>query len=144
MAKFSPTGAGHQFEAGEQALSGASRLPVRIRLVPWLIPNWARGQTWGNLVLVKRSVRLTPELLAHELAHVLQWRLFGVVGFVWRYARALIRHGYENNPLEIVARLAARDEAFLNWARALLLARNSREPGGRPRSCEAPGSFTGI
>jgi hypothetical protein len=126
MTKSRPTGFGNQFQDGEQPLSGPPPRPVRIRLVPWLIPNWARAQTWGNVVLVKRTTRLTPELLAHELAHVLQWRSFGVVGFVRRYACHLIRHGYENNPLEIVARLAATDDAFLTWARAILRARQGR------------------
>jgi hypothetical protein len=126
MIKSRQTGAGNQSQEEGPALSGAFLRPVRIRLVPWLIPNWARAQTWGNLVLVKRATRLTPELLAHELAHVLQWRSLGVVAFVSRYACYLIRHGYQNNPLEIVARLAATDEAFLNWARAILRARQNR------------------
>jgi len=95
-------------------------IPVRIIFVPWLIPSWARAQTWWNVVLVRRGVRLTPGLLAHELAHVLQWRSFGVLGFVIRYARHLTRHGYEHNPLEIVARLAEQDDFYLNWAWKIL------------------------
>ena len=88
--------------------------------MPWLIPAWARAQTWGNLVLVRRGVGLTERLLAHELAHVLQWRAFGYLGFVGRYARYLLRHGYLENPLEIVARVAQEDEFFRDWAREIL------------------------
>ena len=95
--------------------------------MPWLIPNWARAQTWGSVVLVKKGVELTAGLLAHELAHVLQWRSLGVIGFVCRYARHLVRVGYEQNPLEIAARVAEADDFFLDWAREIL---QSREKPG--------------
>jgi hypothetical protein len=101
-------------------------IAVRIVSVAWLIPNWARAQTWGNVVLVKRGVRLTTQLLAHELAHVLQWRSLGVLGFVCRYARHLIGRGYKEHPLEIAARLAEQDDFYLNWAQEIL---NSEKKG---------------
>jgi hypothetical protein len=75
--------------------------------VAWLIPNWARAQTWGHVVLVKRGVRLTKQLLAHELAH-------------------LIGRGYKEHPLEIAARLAEQDDFYLNWAQKIL---NSEKKG---------------
>ena len=65
-------------------------------------------------------MRLTKQLLAHELAHVLQWRAFGAFGFVCRYARHLITQGYMQNPLEIIARLAEQDEFYLEWAQEIL------------------------
>lgn len=107
-------------------MSSAPLIPVKIRVVPWLIPTWARAQTWGTVVLVRRGVGLTEGLLAHELAHVLQWRALGFLGFVSRYARHLIRHGYKQNPLEIVARVAAEDDFFLDWAREIL--RSGKKP----------------
>ncbi len=88
--------------------------------MPWLIPLWARAQTWWNVILVKRGVRLTEGLLAHELAHVLQWRSLGIVGFLLQYARSFLRHGYEGHPLEMAARLAEQDDYYLNWAREIL------------------------
>jgi hypothetical protein len=88
--------------------------------VPWLIPSWARAQTWWNVILVRRGVSLTKRLLAHELAHVLQWRSLGVFGFACRYARHLMAHGYLQNPLEITARLAEQDDFYLNWAQEIL------------------------
>jgi hypothetical protein len=100
----------------------APSLPVKIIFVPWLIPNWARAQTWWNVVLVRRGVQLTKQLLAHELAHVLQWRAFGVLGFVCRYASHLVAQGYEQNPLEIIARLAEQDDFYLEWAQEILTA----------------------
>jgi hypothetical protein len=75
------------------------------------------------VVLVRRGVELTARLLAHELAHVLQWRSLGVFGFVCRYARHLIRHGYEKNPLEVAARLAEENDFLLAWAREILKSR---------------------
>ena len=106
-------------------MSKSPLIPIRIYPVPWLIPNWARAQTWGNVVLVRRGVGLTKRLLAHELAHVLQWRSLGVFGFFCQYARHLIRHGYEGHPLELVARLDEQDDFYLNWAQEIL---NSKKP----------------
>ena len=80
---------------------------------------------WGHVILVKRGVGLTEKLLAHELAHVLQWRLLGVCGFVYHYARFFLRHGYACHPLEMAARLAEQDEYFLHWAREILRARRN-------------------
>lgn len=93
---------------------------MHIYYVPWLIPTWARAQAWGNVILVKKGVGLTEGLLAHELAHVLQWRSLGVFGFLFYYARSLIRHGYEGHPLEMAARLAETDDYFLKWAKEIL------------------------
>ncbi len=104
----------------EAFLSNLPLIPVKIIYVPWLIPAWARAQTWRNAVLVRRGVRLTTRLLAHELAHVLQWRTLGAWGFVCQYARHLLRYGYEKNPLEIAARVAEQDEFYLAWARDIL------------------------
>ena len=104
-------------------------IPIRICYVPWLIPTWARAQTWWNLILLRKGVGLTERLLAHELAHVLQWRAFGVVGFICRYAGHLIRQGYLNNPLEIAARQAEEDDFFVEWAREVLLSRE------KPKHC---------
>jgi hypothetical protein len=116
------------FPKREVVLADAPEIPVRIIFVPWLIPNWARAQTWWNVILVRQGVRLTTGLLAHELAHVLQWRSFGVLGFVCRYARHLITHGYLQNPLEILARLAEQDDFYLMWAREILDVREKSGP----------------
>jgi len=98
----------------------APLIPVRIVVVPRLIPAWARAQTWGNVVLVRAGVELTPQLLAHELAHVLQWRSLGIAGFVCRYARYLISYGYDKSPLEVAARQAAGNDFLLAWAQEIL------------------------
>jgi len=96
--------------------------------VPWLIPTWARAQAWWTVILVKRGVRLTAPLLAHELAHVLQWRSLGVWRFLWRYARGYLRYGYAGHPLEVAARQAETDDYYLTWARKILHLRQKPEP----------------
>ena len=112
----------------ETVLAASPDIPVKIVYVPWLLPTWARAQVWGTVILVKRGVGLTEKLLAHELAHVLQWRLLGVFGFMYDYARFFLRHGYARHPLEMAARLAEQDEYFLHWAREILRAgRNQPE-----------------
>ncbi len=76
-------------------------IPIRLYVVPWLFPTWARAQAWWTVILVKRGVGLTERLVAHELAHVLQWRSLGVWRFLWRYARGYLRYGYAGHPLEV-------------------------------------------
>jgi hypothetical protein len=98
---------------------------VRLIVVPWLIPRWARAQVWGRTILIRRGVSLTEELLAHELAHVRQWQKLGRRGFLWLYACHLIRSGYCNHPLELEARAAEHSEFYLDWARHLLQLRKS-------------------
>jgi hypothetical protein len=109
----------------ETDLPAAPDIPVKIFYVPWLLPAWARAQAWGKVILVKRGVGLTETLLAHELAHVVQWRSLGVFRFMYRYACAFLRQGYGKHPLEMTARLAERDHYFLNWAREILHSRTS-------------------
>jgi hypothetical protein len=111
----------------ETVLTDSLDIPIRIYYVPWLVPTYARAQAWWTVILVKRGVRLTESLLAHELAHVLQWRTLGVFGFILQYARHFLQQGYEGHPLEMVAHLAAQDDDFLNWARHIL--KTKKKPG---------------
>lgn len=64
----------------------------------------AAAVTLRRTIVLDRAARLTPSLLAHELAHVEQWRRDPL--FPLRYAAASLRHGYWNNPYEIEARAA--------------------------------------
>lgn len=45
----------------------------------------------------------------HELAHVVQYKKYGLIGFLIRYVWYSIRYGYYNNPLEIEARMAEQN-----------------------------------
>ncbi len=63
----------------------------------------AAAVTLRRTIVVRPGVRLSPDLLAHELVHVRQWRddpLFPV-----RYCIATLRYGYHDNPYEVEARV---------------------------------------
>jgi hypothetical protein len=93
---------------------------VRLIIVPWLIPRWAQAQVWGNVILIRRGVPVTEQLLAHELAHVLQWRLMGVLPFLFNYLKYFLRHGYPDHPMERQARAAASQDFYRRWANLIL------------------------
>lgn len=87
---------------------------VRFRrgaLVPWIGGMLARSRhpaaavTLGRTIIVNPAVRLTPQLLEHELTHVRQWRADPL--FPLRYTVATLRYGYHDNPYEVEAREAA-------------------------------------
>ncbi len=95
--------------------------PHRILVLPWLkrigqryvLPNWL-AITIRSWIFAWRP--LDEAELAHELAHVRQWREHGFVGYIRNYmaesARAK-REGkdrYRDNRFEVEAR-AAEDEA---------------------------------
>jgi hypothetical protein len=46
---------------------------------------------------------LTPQLIFHELVHVVQYRLLGVDEFARLYVRGYLHGGYEGTPLEVCA-----------------------------------------
>jgi Domain of unknown function (DUF4157) len=85
------------------------------RLVPWLGGRFSRmagpaaAVTLGRTIIVRPGVRLSPSLLAHELAHVRQWESDPL--FPFRYSLATFRHGYRNNPYEVEARQAEASAA---------------------------------
>lgn len=78
---------------------------IRLIWVPFLIPNWAAGQTWGRFILLNRqhAEHVNAGLIAHELVHVMQWRQHGILGFAWKYLTGLIKHGYKAHPFELEA-----------------------------------------
>lgn len=47
--------------------------------------------------------------LRHEAAHLLQYRRYGMAGFLLRYLWYSLQYGYRNNPLEQEARRAESD-----------------------------------
>lgn len=46
---------------------------------------------------------LPDYILKHEYCHTLQYKKYGVVGFLLRYVWYSIKYGYSKNPLEVEA-----------------------------------------
>ena len=46
---------------------------------------------------------LTPQLIFHELVHVVQYRLLGIEQFARLYIRGYLQGGYDGTPLEVCA-----------------------------------------
>ena len=90
---------------------------VRLFIVPWLIPRWAQAQVWGRFILICRGVPITEQLLAHELAHVLQWHSMGILPFMFSYVKYYFRHGYRDHPLEQQAQAAENRDFYRRWAK---------------------------
>lgn len=65
----------------------------------------AAAVTLRRTIVIDHAARLTPSLLAHEMAHVRQWQEDSL--FPLRYTLATLRHGYRDNPYEIEARAIA-------------------------------------
>jgi hypothetical protein len=54
--------------------------------------------------VIAARVPLTPDLLFHELVHVVQYRLLGVSEFAYQYTRGFLsRRSYNEIPLEVCA-----------------------------------------
>ncbi|HYD10746.1 MAG TPA: hypothetical protein VEA78_11635 [Acidimicrobiales bacterium] len=81
------------------------------------MPPGSAAITLGPLIIVRRRAAGNVRLLRHEHEHVLQWRRFGVVGFLLRYLGAYVRWrargyghwaAYRRIPLEVEAEWRAR------------------------------------
>ena len=76
---------------------------------PWYLPQRFAAVTRGNRIYLRPGACRSDTvdglaLLAHELAHVGQYRR----GATWlTFLLSYLRHGYRNSPLEIEARRAA-------------------------------------
>ena len=62
---------------------------------------------WGIYILPERLQ--DEKLRKHELEHARQISEYGVVGFYARYLWFTLRHGYQNNPLEVLSRKAENE-----------------------------------
>jgi hypothetical protein len=62
------------------------------------------GITYRNTYFVREGGIYNESIHFHELVHIVQWLYLGVDGFLTNYAAGLVEHGYENNPLEVMAR----------------------------------------
>lgn len=91
-----------------------------VRVPAFVIPSDHDAIVIGpNTILVRHGAVWSPGGMAHELAHIDQWRKYGWI-FAFRYLLSLARHGYYDHPYEEEARAAAMDPAYLARARDLL------------------------
>jgi len=73
-------------------------------LLPRLVSK--QGMTILNHIFIAGGqTKVSAYLLAHEFGHVVQWRRLGPLGFVKAYVGGLLKHGYENHPMEHEAHL---------------------------------------
>lgn len=84
---------------------------IRIVRLPFLIPTWAHAQVvFPDTIFVRRDVKLTVDLIAHELEHIKQIDEMGLLRYWWVYLKGLIRHGYRRHPLEHDAWVITEEE----------------------------------
>lgn len=62
---------------------------------------------WRTIIVLERYVG-DKRLLRHEMAHAAQYERMGRWRFLLAYFWYALRHGYDQNPLEIEARHAER------------------------------------
>jgi hypothetical protein len=79
------------------------------RPAPWPIRAFLRATGYRAIVMPWGAAYYldwpAPDgLVAHEAVHLEQVQRHGPLGFPARYLWGLVRHGYENHPMEIEAR----------------------------------------
>lgn len=93
---------------------------IQIVRVPFLLA-WPPGAYAAQVILPERifvlkGQHLTPTLIAHELCHVVQLRRYGLVRYWLKYLLLLIRHGYDDHPMEKEANEFALTPEAHAWA----------------------------
>lgn len=61
----------------------------------------------------KSEFLLNKRWLRHEIAHVKQYKKFGVTQFLFMYLMESFNNGYDNNRFEVEARIKERDLTIL-------------------------------
>ena len=103
---------------------------VRIIRVPYLLAypqdEYAAQVLLPNIIFVRRGEILTPNMVAHELAHIDQLARYGLIGYWARYVWWLARgYGHDSHPMEAEARAYEWTPAGL--ARAMRALSQNRE-----------------
>jgi hypothetical protein len=78
------------------------------RIIRWILRKTGFAGVclapWGIYILAERIN--DERLIKHEMAHWLQYKRMGAVRFYAAYLWGLLRHGYQDHPMEIEARKA--------------------------------------
>ena len=80
------------------------RVHYRSRLAKLFLPKRYVAITLGSRVFTPLT-NLSDATLRHEQVHMEQWRRHGLLRFPALYLWYHLRHGYEQNPFEVEARL---------------------------------------
>ena len=67
-------------------------------------PKEYDGITLLNTCFLRKDAAGRPELHFHELVHIVQWQILGIDTFLMIYGIGLLKFGYWNSPLEVMAR----------------------------------------
>ncbi len=67
-------------------------------------PKEYDGITLLDTCFLKKEAAERPELHFHELVHIVQWQILGIDTFLMVYGICLLKFGYWNSPLEVMAR----------------------------------------
>jgi len=103
------------------------RYPVRLSAVNHLVVNPLGSSSVAarvvspNEIHVVRDHATNERLIAHELAHIVQWNEVGADYLVVYWAQVLA-HGYERAPFEVEAREAESLTWYREWARQVIAA----------------------
>ena len=86
------------------------------RLAAWRLGAENMAVTVGSTIYLYKATRkefiANRKWVCHEICHVLQFRKYGIVRFLFLYGWETLRHGYRRNKFEIEA-LAAEDDEGL-------------------------------
>lgn len=74
----------------------------------------------GNIIFVRRNIKVTPRLMAHELVHVDQYKRLGMLRFLLTWIFEYVTKGYWNISLEKEAYAKEKDQEYLSRAEELL------------------------
>jgi len=98
-----------------------TRVPVSLKRSA-LVPNgFAAWVPLKRTVLIAHGAVVTPRLIAHECAHVLQAeKTIWPLAYVLQWAAS--GFSYSRMPFEVEARKAETEPFYLDWARDLLKA----------------------
>ena len=77
-----------------------NRLSFRVKFRSWVPLLTGHDCVTLGSTIYTRKTSLRAHTVAHEYCHVTQFAHYGVLGFLWRYLREQVAHGYVGNALE--------------------------------------------
>jgi hypothetical protein len=90
-------------QPGQERVSNPPFYPDLVKLGFTGLPDFTTmaAITFDDVVVFHDPI--TPQLVFHELVHMVQYRLLGIEEFARLYVRGYVQGGYDGTPLEICA-----------------------------------------